>query len=80
MERRWKGKKANKRVYGQCRGIGAVFSYIDERSKMESAVYPGKIGRRRFFYEVGYDAVAFRAWRMMSSSSLEVPEESQKVP
>lgn len=76
MERRWKGKEANKRVYGQRRGIGAVFSYIDERSKMESAVYPGKIGERRFCY----GAVAFRVWRKMSSSSLEVPEESQKSP
>ena len=43
---------------------------------MESAVYPGKIGRRRFFY----GAVAFRVWRMTSSNSLEAPEESQKSP
>lgn len=43
---------------------------------MESAVYPGKIGRRRFFY----GAVAFKVWRMMLSNSLEVPEESQKSP
>lgn len=75
-ERRWKGKKANKRVYGQRRGIGTVFSYIDEQSKMESAVYPGKTGKRRFFY----GAVAFRVWRMTLSNSLEVPEESQKSP
>lgn len=43
---------------------------------MESAVYPGKIGKRRFCY----GAVAFRVWRMMLSNSLEVPEESQKSP
>ena len=43
---------------------------------MESAVYPGKTGKRRFFY----GAVAFRGWRMMLSNSLEVPEESQKSP